>query len=230
MNAVVFGLLALAADPSSNALAAHVPAPLPTAPSRFGTFAKFASDRNARTVALTALLLVALGFGLPYWLASRALASAERDLAYEHKLEQTYNEYEAERERVEAEMQHEQQLLEIINAKRDAQLVPKQVTDDIDRAFASVPGLRGSDDPHNRIEFSETRWDGSTVTISGRTWYLENATNFGQALGALDDRTRFTDVQTTHRELTSAPTPDAPDGELVYDFVVRAKYTPPAAK
>lgn len=209
----------------------HLDEPMP-APTEATRSAK-PSLLSAKTASLAGALALtaAVGCGAPYFYVSSQIAEAEHSIRYEIEQEAIYKKYADERAELEAKKQHQEELVKRIDAERASQYVPVGPLDDVWRAYSQVPG---NTDPTDigRITLSTLAWDGNAVTITGRCYLLDNITAFGRTLGALDDRQRFSEVDTTHHEVKESPSEDYPDGRLVYQFTIRSPYkpAPPAAK
>jgi hypothetical protein len=95
----------------------------------------------------------------------------------------------------------------------------------------AVGGVNEPGNPRTELRWSDLSFDGQTVAITGTAGLRDNAVAFAEALGQLDERRTFTNVDTSWHERALPPSQEMPDGDFAWDFQITATYNPqPAAR
>jgi hypothetical protein len=229
LYASAFAMLAMAM--SMKPVAFQTAVPEPANPSRASLRTPAALSSPSVLVGLgSALFLFVVCFMSYFWYLGFQIDDDRAAYAQEEKQREIYREYGAKRAELEGRAAHIRELVRLVDSERQRQRVPLEVTDDIDRAMRSIPGVNSPGDPRSRLEWQALTFDGRTVTVTGTARYRDNAVAFGEALGALDERKTFTGVDTKWRERGLPASEETPEGDVTYDFTITATFNPqPAA-
>lgn len=228
LYASAFAMLAMALSPNPVAFQTAVPEPAAAPQSGVRTPPVLSSPSLLLGLG-SALVFFVVCFMSYFWYLGFQIDGDRAAYAQEEKQREIYREYGAKRAELESRAAHILELVRLVDSERQRQRDPLQVTDDVDRAMRSIPGVNSPGDPRSQLEWQALSFDGRTITVTGTARYRDNAVAFGEALGALDERKTFTGVDTKWRERSIAASEEVPEGDVTYDFTITATFNPRTA-